>query len=70
MALRDEINPKGNKLAELEEWISKRPNKKEWLDVVLDEAFSNQAVAALLAKHGFKTDWNVVYRFRMRRASK
>ena len=70
MALRDEISPKRNKIADLDIWLSKRSNKKEWLDVIHDEAFSCQAVAALLSKHGFKTDWNVIYRFRIRNASK
>jgi hypothetical protein len=70
MALRDEITQKQNKIGDLVTWVNKQKNRKEWLDIILDESFSNQAVAALLSKHGFKTDWNVVYRYRMRHGSK
>jgi hypothetical protein len=70
MALRDQISPKVNRLAELDAWIKKQANRKEWLDIIHDQAYSSQAVATLLTKHGFKADWNIVYRFRMRNASK
>ena len=67
MALRDEIAAKPNKIGGLGDWLEVQPNKDEWLDVILDEtSFSNNAVAKLLTKHGFKCDWNVVYRFRRR----
>ena len=68
MALRDEIRAKVNKLADLEAFVEAQDNRQEWLDVILDEGFSNYAVAELLTKHGCKVDWNVVYRFRERHA--
>ena len=70
MALRDEISPKINRLDELEVWLKKQSNRKEWSDIIFDVQYSSGAVAKLLTKHGFKADWNLVYRFRSRHASK
>ena len=70
MALRDEISPKINRLDELEIWLKKQSNRKEWTDIIFDEQYSSGAVAKLLTKHGFKADWNLVYRFRARHAAK
>ena len=68
MSLRDEIKPKVNKLAELEAFVDSQPNRDEWLEVIFDKQFSTYAIAELLGKHGFKCDWNVVFRFRGRHA--
>jgi hypothetical protein len=67
MALRDEIDAKNNKLADLAKWLAKQDNEPEWWDVLRDiESFSNHSIAKLLTKHGFSCDWNVVYRFRQK----
>ena len=66
MALRDEIKPKVNKLAELQAFIDAQPNGDEWLELIMDTGYSTYAVAELLGKYGFKCDWNVVFRFRTR----
>jgi hypothetical protein len=70
MALRDEIQPKINKLAELAKWLDDQPNGEEWYELIYDEQYSNQAVAALLKKHGFVCDFNVVHRFRAKHVAK
>jgi hypothetical protein len=70
MALRDEISPKINRLDELEVWLKKQSNRKEWTDIIFDTQYSSGSVAKLLTKHGFKADWNLVYRFRERHAAK
>lgn len=70
MALRDEINPKVNKINELDQWLKKQPNRKEWLSIMSDESYSSQAICTLLKKHGFECDWNVVYRYRIKHAAK
>lgn len=64
MGLRDEIQPKKNRLEELHTWLDQQPNKDEWLDVISDRQFSSHAVAKLLEKHGFKCDHNTVHRMR------
>lgn len=68
MALRDEIKVKQNKLADLQEWVDARPNRDEWLEIILNTEYSMYAVAALLNKHGFRCDHNVVFRFRKKNA--
>ncbi len=70
MALRDEISPKINRLDELDAWLKKQSNRKEWADIIFDVQYSSGAVAKLLTKHGFKADWNLVYRFRVRHGVK
>ena len=64
MALRDEIKPKQNKTQDLAVWLDAQPNGEEWYEIIYDEQYSCRAVAALLSKHGFKCDANVVVRFR------
>lgn len=64
MALRDEINPKINKLLDLEQFLNEQDNRAEWLEVILDEQYSNRAVATLLKRHGFRCDHNLIFRFR------
>ena len=68
MPLRDEINRKINKLDELAKFIAKQKNSQEWLDVILDEAYSGESVSQLLNRHKFKADANLIYRFRKNHA--
>ena len=68
MGLRDEIKPKLNKLAGLREFVEAQTNADEWHQVIMDTDYSTYSVAALLTKHGFPCDWNVVYRYRERHA--
>ena len=70
MALRDEIQPKINKLADLAKWLDNQPNGEEWYELIYDQQYSNQAIASLLQKHGFECDFNVVHRFRQKHVSK
>jgi hypothetical protein len=70
MGLRDEIQPKLNKVADLAKWLDDQPNGEEWYDLIYDQQYSSQAIASLLAKHGFKCDFNVVHRFRAKHVAK
>jgi hypothetical protein len=66
MALRDEIQPKLNKVAGLEKWLDDQPNGEEWYQIIYDLQYSHLAVAKLLTKHGFACDHNVIARFRQK----
>jgi hypothetical protein len=68
MALRDEIKPNINRNVLFQRWIAEQPNAEEWFDVIDDITFSNNAVADLLEKYGFKCDGNFVHRLRRVRA--
>jgi hypothetical protein len=70
MALRDEIEPRQNRLHDLGVWIDAQSNGEEWYDLIYNLDYSNHSIAKLLSKHGFKCDWNVVYRFRRKHVSK
>ncbi len=52
------------------EWLAAQPNGEEWYDLIYNLDYSNHSIARLLTKHGFKCDWNVVYRFRRKHVSK
>ena len=70
MALRDEIRIKQNRLADLTIWLDAQPNGEEWYEIIYDQQYSSQAVAALLTKHGFKADANLIARFRNKHVAK
>lgn len=68
MALRDEIKPNTKLPILFDRWIAQQANAEEWFDVIDDTSYSNNAVADLLGKYGFKCDGNFVHRLRKIRA--
>ncbi len=71
MALRDELQPKTEKLNTLIEWVKAQPNAAEWHDVLMDYSYSLRALAQLCHKHGAPSaiTQNTVHRYRERHAA-
>jgi hypothetical protein len=71
MALRDELEPKREKLQTLIDWVKTQPNADEWHEVLMDHSFSLRSLALLCIKHGAPntTTQNTVHRYRERHAS-
>lgn len=70
MALRDELEPKTEKLIALIEWVQAQPNVDEWHELLMDTDYSGTALSKLLHKHGHaQANPNTIYRYRARHAS-
>ena len=71
MALRDELQPKKEKLQTLIEWVKAQPNADEWHEVLMDYSYSLRSLAQLCLKHGAPkaVTQNTVHRYRERHAS-
>lgn len=69
MGLRDELQPKTEKLQTLIDWVQAQPNADEWHEVLMDTSYSLSALAKLCIAHGQTTcTQNVVFRYRERHA--
>lgn len=55
----------------MEEWIAAQANADEWLEVVMDSAsFSATAITGLLAKYGYHTKNDTIYRYRAKHGTR
>ena len=55
----------------MEEWIAAQTNADEWLEVVMDSAsFSAPAIKGLLAKYGYHTKNDTIYRYRAKHGTR
>ena len=55
----------------METWIADQQNAEEWHEVILDTtSYTATAIAALLAKYGFETTNQTVYRYRAKHATR
>ncbi len=71
MGLRDELPKSINEIQRLETWIADQQNADEWREVILDTtSFTATAIASLLAKYGFETNNQAIYRFRVKHGAR
>ena len=71
MGLRDQLPKSTNEVRRLEEWIAAQTNADEWLEVVMDSAsFSAPAIKGLLAKYGYHTKNDTIYRYRAKHGTR
>ena len=71
MGLRDELPKSINQIKRLEDWLKTQSNRDEWLEVIHDSAtYTATAITGLLAKYGFTTTNQTVYRYRAKHGTR
>ena len=71
MGLRDQLSKSTNEVKRLEDWIAAQPNADEWLEVVMDStSYSATAITGLLAKYGYHTKNDCIYRYRVKHGTR